>query len=66
MLLKTIPRSWPIDRMCPAAMMELRGALQQVELETRFVSDAMDPAIAEALHESSALGAEEHSTEART
>lgn len=34
-----------------AAMMELRGALQPVELETRFVSSAVEPCIAEALQE---------------
>jgi len=34
-----------------AALMELRGALEPVELEARFVSRTVDPSIAEALHE---------------
>jgi len=42
-----------------AAMMELRGALQPVELEARFVSRAVDPSIAEALHEAEALSPEQ-------
>jgi hypothetical protein len=43
-----------------AAMLELRGALHPVELETQFVSDAVDAGIAEALHEGGAVEAEEH------
>lgn len=42
-----------------AAMMELRGALQPVELEARFVSRAVEPSIAEALHETEALSPED-------
>jgi hypothetical protein len=42
-----------------AALMELRGALEPVELEARFVSRAVDPTIAEALHETQGLGADE-------
>jgi Protein of unknown function (DUF2721) len=38
-----------------AAMVELRGALEPVELETRFVSSAVEPAIAEALQEAESL-----------
>jgi hypothetical protein len=34
-----------------AALTELRGALEPVELEARFVSHAVEPSIAEALHE---------------
>lgn len=43
-----------------AAMLELRGALHPVELETQFVSDAVDAGIAEALQEGAAVEAEEH------
>ncbi len=46
-----------------AAMLELRGALQPVELETRFVSSAVDPSVAEALQETGALIPDEPSTE---
>ena len=42
-----------------AALMELRGALEPVELEARFVSRAVDPSIAEALQEAQALNADE-------
>jgi len=42
-----------------AAMMELRGALEPVELEARFVSRSVDPTIAEALHETQPLAPEE-------
>jgi len=38
-----------------AAMLELRGALQPVELETRFVSNTIDPAYSEGLHETEPL-----------
>ncbi|HYA64249.1 MAG TPA: DUF2721 domain-containing protein [Candidatus Sulfotelmatobacter sp.] len=38
-----------------AAMLELQGALQPVELETRFVSSAVEPSIAEALQEAEPL-----------
>lgn len=38
-----------------AAMLELRGALQPVELETRFVSSAVDSSVAEALQETGAF-----------
>jgi Protein of unknown function (DUF2721) len=38
-----------------SAMVELRGALGPVELETRFVSNAVEPAIAEALQEAESL-----------
>ena len=50
-----------------SAMMELRGALQPVELEARFVSEAVDPSLAEARQESEALAAaeEESSPEAK-
>jgi len=41
------------------AMVELRGALEPVELETRFVSNAVEPAIAEALLEAESLTTEE-------
>lgn len=40
-----------------AALMELRGALEPVELEARFVSRTVDPSIAEALQEAQALDA---------
>lgn len=43
-----------------AAMLELRGALHPVELETQFVSDAVYAGILEALHEGGAVEAEEH------
>lgn len=46
-----------------AAMMELRGALQPVELETRFVSSAVEPSIAEALQEAEPLMTGEHTTD---
>jgi hypothetical protein len=51
-----------------SAMMELRGALQPVELEARFVSESVDPSLAESRRESEALaGAEEESgSEARS
>jgi len=42
-----------------AALTELRGALEPVELETRFVSRTVDPSIAEVLQEASPLGADE-------
>jgi len=42
-----------------AALMELRGALAPVELETLFVSRAVDSSIAEALQEAQALEADE-------
>jgi len=42
-----------------AALMELRGALEPVELEARFVSRAVDPSIAEALQEEQALNTSE-------
>jgi hypothetical protein len=42
-----------------AALLELRGALEPVELEARFVSRAVDPSIAEALQEAQALNGEE-------
>lgn len=38
-----------------AAMMELRGALEPVELEAQFVSRAVEPSIAEALQDADAL-----------
>jgi VIT1/CCC1 family predicted Fe2+/Mn2+ transporter len=38
-----------------AAMLELRGALQPVELETRFVSSTIDPAYSEGLQETEPL-----------
>lgn len=38
-----------------AAMMELRGALEPVELEARFVSQAVEPSIAEALQDADPL-----------
>jgi Protein of unknown function (DUF2721) len=41
-----------------SAMVELRGALGPVELETRFVSNAVEPAIAEALQEAGSLMAD--------
>lgn len=41
-------------------MLELRGALHPVELETQFVPDAVDAGIAEALQEGAAVEAEEH------
>ena len=47
-----------------AAMLELRGALQPVELETRFVSSAVDPSVAEVLQETAALMADESGTDA--
>lgn len=37
------------------AMLELQGALQPVELETRYVSSAVEPSIAEALQEAEPL-----------
>jgi small-conductance mechanosensitive channel len=43
-----------------AAMLELRGALQPVELETRYVSSAVDLPIAEALQEADTLITDEH------
>ena len=43
-----------------AAMLELRGALQPVELETGYVSSAVDLPVAEALQEVEALMTEEH------
>jgi small-conductance mechanosensitive channel len=43
-----------------AAMLELRGALQPVELETRYVSSAVDLPNAEALQEAEALMTDEH------
>ena len=46
-----------------AAMLELRGALQPVELEARFVSSAVDPHFAEDLQETQALMADEHSSD---
>jgi len=46
-----------------AAMLELRGALQPVELETKYVSDAVDLPIAEALQEAEALMTEEHASD---
>ena len=46
-----------------AAMMELRGALQPVELETRFVSSAVEPSIAEALQEAESLMTDDPSAE---
>jgi hypothetical protein len=42
-----------------AALMELRGALEPVELEARFVSRTVDPSIAEALQEAQAPNADE-------
>jgi uncharacterized protein DUF2721 len=42
-----------------AAMMELRGALEPVELEMRFVSNTVEPSIAEALQEAGALAVDE-------
>ena len=42
-----------------AALIELRGALEPVELEARFVSRSVDPSIAEALQEARPLGADE-------
>jgi len=42
-----------------AAMLELRGALQPVELETRFVSSAIDPAFSENLRETESLLSED-------
>ncbi|MGB7848419.1 MAG: DUF2721 domain-containing protein [Candidatus Acidiferrum sp.] len=47
-----------------AAMLELRGALQPVELETRYVSSAIDLPAAEALQEAEALMTDEHSSDA--
>ena len=46
-----------------AAMVELRGALEPVELETRFVSSAVEPAIAEALQEAESLPAGDTATQ---
>lgn len=46
-----------------AAMMELRGALQPVELETRFVSSTVEPSIAEALQEAEPLMTDEHTAD---
>jgi uncharacterized protein DUF2721 len=46
-----------------AAMLELRGALQPVELEARYVSSAVDTASAEGLQEAEALLTEEHSAD---
>ena len=43
-----------------AAMLELRGALQPVELEERFVSSAVDPAYAKSLQESETVIGHEH------
>lgn len=48
-----------------AALMELRGALEPVELEARFVSRAVDPSIAEALQEAQALDADESESQHR-
>ena len=45
-----------------SAMAELRGALQPVELEARFVSEELDPALAEARQEAEALAADESET----
>ncbi len=42
-----------------AAMLELRGALQPVELETQFVSNAVDPSLSESYRESEALFSED-------
>jgi Protein of unknown function (DUF2721) len=42
-----------------AALIELRGALEPVELEARFVSRSVDPSIAEALQEAHSLEADE-------
>lgn len=46
-----------------AAMLELRGALQPVELETRFISRTVEPSIAEALQEAEPLMTDEHSAD---
>ena len=46
-----------------AAMMELRGALQPVELETKFVSSTVEPAIAEALQETEPLTSDDISSD---
>ena len=46
-----------------AAMLELRGALQPVELETRFISRTVEPSIAEALQEAAPLMTDEHSAD---
>ncbi len=46
-----------------SAMLELQGALQPVELETRFVSSAVDLPTAEALLEAEALMTDEHSAD---
>lgn len=46
-----------------AAMLELRGALQPVELETRFVSSAVDAHADEALQEAEVLMTDEHSAD---
>jgi ABC-type multidrug transport system fused ATPase/permease subunit len=43
-----------------SAMLELRGALQPVELETRYVSRAVDHPTAEALQEAEVLMTDEH------
>jgi hypothetical protein len=47
-----------------AAMLELRGALQPVELETRYVSSAVDLPITEAEQEAVALMTDEQSSDA--
>ncbi len=46
-----------------AALPELRGALQPVEVETRYVSNAVDLPIAEGLQEAQALMTVEHSSD---
>jgi len=46
-----------------AAMLELRGALQPVELETRYVSSAVDSHSEEALQEAEALMTDEHTAD---
>jgi small-conductance mechanosensitive channel len=46
-----------------AAMLELRGALQPVELETRFVSSAVDSHTDEALQEAEVLMTDEHTSD---
>ena len=46
-----------------AAMLELRGALQPVELEARFVSGAVESSVTEALQEAGPLTGPEAGTE---
>lgn len=46
-----------------AAMLELRGALQPVELEARFVSSAVTPAGSEGLHGAEAFFSEERASD---